>query len=351
MVVDEAEALYKGVVRRRILLTTILASALAASILYSIHAGLYKYSFRSILDALRGAGSPSEVLVIRDIRLPRIIAAVVVGAGMSVAGAITQCVLENPLATPFTLGVAHGAMFGAALAIVGFGFGEVSSFKIIVNNPYIVVASAFTGAVLGVSIMLILAGVRGLTPESMILAGIALSFLFTAATMVIQYFASELELASIVYWTFGDLGRPYWRDDLIMSIVVAASIAYYASRAWDYNVLLQGEDTARSLGVNVKILRLAGVYIAALVTAVCVSFVGIIGFIGLVCPHACRLLIGSDYRYLIPSSALMGSLLLTLSDTLARTIMSPITLPVGIVIAFIGVPMFIYLLSKLGVQR
>ncbi len=351
MITSEAEALYKSVVRKRILLTIILAVALAASVIYSIHAGLYKFSFKSIVDALRGTAPKSEVLVIRDIRLPRIIAAVVVGAGMSVAGAVTQCVLENPLATPFTLGVAHGAMFGAALAIVGFGFGEVSSFKIIVNNPYIVTSSAFAGAVLGVSIMLVLAGVRGLTPESMILAGIALSFLFTAATMLIQYFASELELASIVYWTFGDLGRPYWRDDFIMAVAVVASIAYYASRAWDYNILVQGEDVAKSLGVNVRFLRLASVYIAALVTAVCVSFVGIIGFIGLVCPHACRLLVGSDYRYLIPSSALMGSLLLTLSDTLARTILSPITLPVGIVIAFIGVPMFIYLLSKLGVQR
>lgn len=252
------------------------------------------------------------------------------------------------LASPFTIGISHGAMFGAALAIYLLGFGGAESTgKIFINNPYVITIFAFLGALIGVVIILLLAKLRGLTPEAMILAGVAMSSLFTAGTTLIQYFADELQLAAMVYWTFGDLGRALWTEIYIMATIMIPSLIYFIYKRWDYNALESGEETAKSLGVNTEMTRLIGMLIASLLTSVNVAFLGIIGFVGLICPHIVRICIGGDYRFLIPISAIFGAVLLLIADTFARTIIAPIVLPVGILTSFLGAPMFLYLLMRM----
>ncbi len=337
---------YKSYTARRVAFGVLLFLLLALGAIFALSVG----SYSSPVEFLRTLVTErSEAfLVLWNIRLPRIAAAVIVGAGLAVAGAVMQCLLRNPLASPFTMGISHGAMFGASLAIVLIGAGGAeSSGRILVSNPYAVAVLAFAGSLLGVVTVLILARLRSLSPGAMILAGIAMASLFTAATTLLQYFAQEEELAAMVYWSFGDLGRPVWREVWIMGGVFLPSLAYFLLKRWDYNALENGDETAKTLGVMVQRVRLLGMLLASLVTAIGVAFVGIIGFIGLIAPHVVRLLTGGDHRFLIPNSALFGALLLLASDTLARTVISPALLPVGVVTSFMGGPMFIYLLVKM----
>jgi len=338
---------YIGYATKRVFFGIILLFALFLISIYALSVGSYSLSFGEVIRALVGKGSKAT-LIIWNIRLPRIVAAIVVGAGLAISGAVMQCLLRNPLASPYTMGISHGAMFGASLAIMLLGAGGAESTgRIFINNPYAVVVFAFSGSLLGMIVILILAGLRSLSPRAMILAGVAMGSLFMAATTLIQYFAEEEELAAMIYWSFGELGRPVWKEIWIITAAFIPSFIYFFIERWNYNAVENGDETAKSLGVRVQRVRLIGTLLASLVTAVGVSFVGIIGFIGLIPPHIVRLLIGGDHRFLIPISALLGALLLLVSDTLARTIISPVLLPVGVLTSFMGAPMFIYLLVKM----
>ena len=339
---------YKKYTEKKITFGIILLIILFLSAIYAMCVGDYRLTVNQVVDVLIGSGTSNAELVIWNIRLPRVFAAIIAGASMAVAGAVMQCILRNPLASPFTMGISHGAMFGASLAIILLGAGGAESTgRIFVNNPYSITVFAFLGALIGVFVILLLAKLRGLSPEAMILAGVAMSSLFTASTMLIQYFADDLQLAAMVYWTFGDLGRPLWDEIYIMVAIMIPALLYFIYKRWDYNALEAGEETAKSLGVNTERTRLVGMFIASLLTAVTVSFLGIIGFVGLICPHIVRIFIGGDYRFLIPVSALFGAVLLIMADTIARTIISPIILPVGILTSFMGAPMFLYLLTRM----
>ena len=339
---------YKKYTEKKITFGIILLIILFLSAIYAMCVGDYRLTVNQVVDVLIGSGTSNAELVIWNIRLPRVFAAIIAGASMAVAGAVMQCILRNPLASPFTMGISHGAMFGASLAIILLGAGGAESTgRIFVNNPYSITVFAFLGALIGVLVILLLAKLRGLSPEAMILAGVAMSSLFTACTMLIQYFADDLQLAAMVYWTFGDLGRPLWDEIYIMVAIMIPALLYFIYKRWDYNALEAGEETAKSLGVNTERTRLIGMFIASLLTAVNVAFLGIIGFIGLICPHIVRIFIGGDYRFIIPISALFGAVLLLIADTFARTIISPIVLPVGILTSFMGAPMFLYLLMRM----
>lgn len=338
---------YMEYIARKYLMGIALAIFIILVSLYALCAGAYPLSLGEVLSALSGAGSESAHLVVWNIRLPRIAAAILVGSSLAIAGAVMQGFLKNPLATPFTMGVSHGAMFGASLAIlIGAGYTE-SSGRIFLNNPYAVVLFAFAGAISATAVILVLARLRGLSPEAMILAGVSMSSLFVALTTLIQYFANELQLAAMVYWSFGDLGRATWRENGILLLVFLAAFGYFTIIRWDLNATQMGDEVAKSLGVEVEKVRLTGTLLASLLTAVSVAFVGVIGFIGLIAPHAMRLVVGGDYRFLVPLSALTGALLLLTADTVARLAFSPMTLPVGVVTSFLGAPAFLYLLIKM----
>ncbi|MFW6018915.1 MAG: FecCD family ABC transporter permease, partial [Halapricum sp.] len=248
---------------------------------------------------------------------------------------------RNPLGAPYTLGISQAAAFGAAVAVV-FGFGSAAS-EFASIGPYLTTVAAFLAAMVSTGLILLLVTYRQATPETLILTGVAIGSLFTAGMTLLQYFASDTEVAAIVYWTFGDVGRADWPHVALMGLVVLAGLAYFLVNAWNYDVMDAGTATAKSLGVPVESLRIRGMAVASLVTAVVISFVGIIGFVGLVAPHIVRLLVGGTERHLLPITAVVGAGLLVAADTLARTVLAPVVLPVGILTSFLGAPLFIYL--------
>ena len=317
---------------------------------FSLNIGSYKLSLIDVWNAIF-YHSGAAGMIVWNIRLPRILTSIFVGAALAVSGAIMQTLLKNPLASPFTMGTSHGAMFGASLAILLFSGSEESSGRIFVNDPYSVVIFAFIGAIAGVLVILTLARLKGLSPEAVILAGVAISSVFTAGTTLIHYFADELQLASMVYWSFGDLGRTSWKELILIMILFIPSMVYFVFKGWDLNAAEIGDNTAKSLGIEIERLRFTGILLASLITAVSVAFVGIIGFVGLICPHIIRLMIGSDHRFLIPSSAILGALLLLGSDMISRVIVAPTIIPVGIITSFIGVPLFMYLLLRMEARK
>jgi iron complex transport system permease protein len=319
---------------------------LVAVSLLAVAIGPVTVRVSTVLEVLGGGGTPTEQAIVWNIRLPRVLAAIAAGAGLAVAGAAMQTVLRNPLGAPYTLGISQAAAFGAAFSIVVFGLGAAGSGFLGSFAPYITTIAAFLAALVSTGIILLLVTYKQATPETMILTGVAIGSLFTAGMTLLQYFASDTEVAAIVYWTFGDVGRPAWGQVALMTAIVVPALAYFVRNGWSYDVLDAGTTTAKSLGIDVESLRIRGMAVASFVTATVISFVGIIGFVGLVAPHIVRMLVGGNERYLMPASALVGGTLLVAADMLARTVVAPVVLPVGILTSFLGAPLFIYLVIK-----
>jgi iron complex transport system permease protein len=205
---------------------------------------------------------------------------------------------------------------------------------------------AFLGSIAATMVIMALARVRKMAPESIILAGVALSSLFVSGTILVQYFATETEIASVVFWTFGDVARSSWQEIGVLALITTGVTLYYLLNRWDLNALLAGEDTALGLGVNVERLRLVGMFLAALVAALATAFHGVIAFLGLLAPHIGRRLVGPDHRMLLPFSALIGAMLLLVADTFGRVLVGSGALPVGVLTSFMGAPLFLYLLLQ-----
>ena len=273
-----------------------------------------------------------------NLRLPRIFLGIVAGIGLGIAGAVMQAVLRNPLASPYTLGISSGAGFGASLAILA-GAG-------IVGGKYLIIGNAFIFALLVSFIILGLSSRKGATPETMILAGIAMMYLFGAMTTILQYFGEAEAVKEAVFWMVGDLNRASWSVVTVVSVAIALCAPYLMAKSWDLNVMGAGDETAKSLGVNVKRTRVTTMIVSTLMVATIVCFTGTIGFIGLVAPHMTRLAIGGDNRYVLPVSGLLGAVILITADLVARRIIAPVILPVGAVTAFMGAPLFLYLIMR-----
>jgi len=205
---------------------------------------------------------------------------------------------------------------------------------------------AMAGAMTATAVILILSVFRRMAPESIILAGVALSSLFVSGTILIQFFASDVEIASVVFWTFGDVSRSTWREISYMAAVCLAVTAFFLINRWNLNALSSGEDVARGLGVSVEALRLWGMLAAALAAAIVTGFHGVVAFLGLLAPHIGRRLVGADHRLLVPASCLIGALLLLAADTLGRCLAGSGSLPVGVITSFMGAPLFLYLLIR-----
>ncbi|EFQ22554.1 transport system permease protein [Aminomonas paucivorans DSM 12260] len=341
---------YEAHVRRKQLGLWALGGALCLLFLLSLRIGAIPLSWTEVLRALLEEDAPRQMkLVVWNIRLPQALCALAVGSGLAMAGACLQTLLQNPLASPFTLGISHAAAFGAALSVMflgGGGMGSTLADAVAVTHLSLTVTCAFLGSLFCTGILLLLSGRRGSTSESIILSGVALGTLFTAGTLVLQFFADDSQLAAMVFWTFGDLSRVRWPSLVLMGLVVSATGGFFLLHRWHYNALAAGEETAASLGVPVRRVRLGGMLASALVTSAVVAFVGVIGFVGLLGPHLLRGLLGDDHRYLLPGSALLGSLILLLADLGARTFLAPRILPVSVVTSFLGVPLFLFLVLR-----
>ena len=308
--------------------------------------GSSNMSFHDALDALLGGGTGAQSRIIWKIRIPRVLAAIIAGAGLSVAGLVMQTTLNNTMASPSTLGVSNAAVFGANLSIIAFAGGFLSTGNNLQNfdvgaNPYATSVLAFVFSTASILLILGLCTVRSFSPNVVVLSGMAIGSVWTAATTVLQFYATDVGLSAAVVWSFGDLSRATYRTDGIMAVVVLAGLMFFMLMSWKYNALLSGEATAKTMGIHVERLRFASLLIASVITAACVSFLGIIGFVGIICPHVTKKLLGQDHRVTIPVSCLMGSLLLVLADTLSRSLGSGSALPVGAITSLLGAPFFV----------
>ena len=329
--------------------TAVILTMLAAVIVVSIaclFVGSSSMTFADALNALLGGGNDAQSRIIWRIRVPRVLAAIIAGAGLSVAGLVMQTTLNNAMASPSTLGVSNAAVFGANLSIIVFAGGFLSTGNNLQNfdvgaNPYATSVLAFFFATASVLLILGLCTLRSFSPNVVVLAGMAIGSVWTAATTILQFYATDVGLSAAVVWSFGDLGRATYRTDAIMAVAVLVGTVFFMTMSWKYNALLSGEATAKTMGVNVEALRFVSLLLASVITAVCVSFLGVIGFVGIICPHVTKKLLGQDHRVTLPVSCLMGSLLLVLADTASRSLGSGSALPVGAITSLLGAPFFI----------
>jgi len=331
---------YRVLALRRKLILAGFAAVLLACLIVDLMLGPARYSVSEVVNALLSPSTaPAAVrVVIWDIRLPVALMAVVTGAALAIAGAQMQTVLNNPLASPFTLGISAAASFGAALALV-FG---VSIVPLAID--YVVPLNAFIMA-MGASLLIhLLSQRRGVTTETVVLLGIALVFTFNALLALLQFFASEQALGAVVFWMMGSLTKANWHKLAITSAVLLICVPLFARRAWALTTLRLGDEKAASFGIDVRYLRLETMLLVALLAAVPVAFVGTIGFIGLVGPHIARMVIGEDQRFFMPASALAGAAVLSASSVVSKSLIPGLIFPISIVTALVGVPFFFSLI-------
>ncbi len=339
MPVEDIIEMQRNKVARWTLILTVLMLAFLITMVACLSIGVFNIPFEQVLTVLLGGGSDSQRWVIINIRLPRILLAAIVGASLAVAGATMQGLFRNPMASPSVLGISSGAAFGAALAIV-LGVSWTS-------GALAIPAMAFVFAFITLFLVYAVSRSRsGYVPvETLLLAGIAIGSLFSALVSGMLYFAGE-QLSGIVFWMMGGLNNAKW-DQVLISIapmVLGSAVIMALSR--DLNAMMVGEEQAGNLGINVNQVRLVLLLAASLVTAMAVSVSGVIGFVGLIIPHVVRILVGPDHRILLPASVVSGALFLIWTDTLARTVIAPAELPVGIITSLLGAPFFIYLLMS-----
>lgn len=327
---------YKSLTGMKVSFIIFLAVFLFGTAIIALSLGASCVGFKDLFTALFKDSGLAHAIV-WELRLPRIVMAIMVGCGLGLAGTVFQAILRNPLASPYTLGIASGAGFGAVMVIV-FGGG--------IYSEYLIAGNAFFFALLSSFLILGIAKLKGFTTETMILAGIAIMFLFSSLSSFFQYMGTMEQVHEIVFWFFGSLSKVGWKEISIAAVMILLPCPVLLKWSWDFNLLTAGDESANALGVNVTMIRMLGVVLASLITAGTICFTGVIGFIGLVSPHITRMIIGGDHRFFLPSSALVGAVLVLTADTLGRTLWAPQVIPIGIVTSFIGVPFFFYLLMK-----
>lgn len=319
---------------RRQLAFALAGILLLGSVLAGIMYGAIPLTWGDLYASVSGQGSSSHMHILYYLRLPRILCAVLVGMNLALAGCILQGVLQNPLADSGIIGVTSGA--------------AVAAMAIMILAPalsYWVPVAAFVGALVALAIVFLLAWDRGLNPLRLILAGVAVAAFFSGGTTAL-WVAFPDRIQGAVNWLAGGFAGAHWQ---YVWMILPYSILGIVGAMWNYrnlNALQMGDEVALALGINLKRIRLVLIFLAAILAASSVSVAGMLGFIGLVVPHVMRLIVGSDYEYLLPASALYGAVLLVSADTFARTVFSPMEIPVGIFLSFLGAPFFLYLLKR-----
>ena len=300
----------------------------------------YTDVFHAVYEYFRGSlDGYASYKVLIFMRFPRIIMAVAAGWGLAIAGVAMQGATSNSLVSPFTVGISSAAAFGASCCIV-FGSGFWAR-----QEGWVV--GAFISAMICMVVVYGISRALGMKASSIVLTGIALNYFFQACPSALEFFADEYQLSAVVNWSFGTFNGVDWTETWIVIIFVVLGFVALMILSPKINALMIGDDAlSRSMGVNPEVVRAMILIISVLITAAIISFTGVIGFVGLVAPHIGRMIIGEDNRYLIPFSAIIGSLLMLVSDTIGRTILKPVSLPVGVVISFIGVPLFVILILR-----
>jgi iron complex transport system permease protein len=330
---------------RKIMILLALLALLVIIVGVAITFGAYNISvfdvYRIVMAHVSPFGDFSGITrlhntIVWELRIPRVLLAVVVGTALATAGAVFQGCFRNPLVEPFILGVSSGAAFGAALGIVFVDFFLSIQF------------SAFLFGSLAVAMAYFLAHVRNETPiVTLILAGVVIGSIFEAMVSILKYTASDAALREIVFWLMGGFYYATWNDVYLLVPIIVPSFLIMWALGWKLNILSMGDDEAKALGVNPEKYKLALIVLATLVTSLAVSTVGIIAWVGLMMPHATRMMLGPDHRYVIPAAAMLGGSYLLVCDTIARTLTSA-EIPVGIITSILGAPYLFYLLRTRG---
>ncbi|WP_312055443.1 iron ABC transporter permease [Pantoea brenneri] len=333
---------YHQVLRRRMMWIGVLLLAILASLILDFTLGPAGLSLQTLWNTLL---SPASVdagtrVIVWDIRLPYALMAIVVGLSLGLAGAEMQTILNNPLASPFTLGVSSAAAFGAALAIIlGIGIPGVP-------DQWLISANAFVFALFAALMLDAVTRWTQVSSAGVVLFGIALVFTFNALVSMMQFIASEDTLQGLVFWTMGSLARASWEKLGVLTVALAILLPFSLLSSWKLTALRLGEDRAVSFGIDVRRLRLATLLRISILSALAVAFVGPIGFIGLVAPHIARMMFGEDHRFYLPASALVGALVLSLASVASKNLIPGVIIPVGIVTSLIGVPFFLSIILR-----
>ncbi|AGN26039.1 FecCD family ABC transporter permease [Candidatus Methanomassiliicoccus intestinalis] len=362
---DSTKGKFESSKRKKVIFILLLVVLLAVVAIFVLGVGAVYVPFSETLKIFGHSLFPNYIdgpsvnyytPIIYTYRAPRVIVGILAGVSLAVAGAAMQSILRNPLVCPFTLGLSSAASCGAAVAIV-LGptiFGSVYYTYInlwgtsITIGWIFMVIVAFAFGLISVAILLSLTSKRMVGQSTLILTGVVIGYLFSALLSYLKYASDETALKDITLWLLGGMWGASWSAVIILIPIVIVGVLFLESYAVDLNTLSSGDDVAKNLGVNVKKLRTKILIISALVTSACMAFTGIIGFIGLMAPHICRMIIGNDNRYLIPASALLGALILISSDAIARVILAPNDLPVGIIMYAIGGVFFLLLVKKMS---
>lgn len=336
---------YRKSIALKIAFILSLGGLLAVLSLIGLGIGPMKFTIHDIAGALANAFfgchhsvADGAATIVPHIRFPRIIMALLGGFGLAVSGMQMQVILRNPLASPFTLGVASGAALGAALAVIG----NVT----LIGGGYMLIANAFAFSLIPCAVIYLLSRTKPSGYGMLILAGIAMNFIFDSISTLLSYYSSSEELKSLSLWLMGNLGRATWKDILPLCVVLLMATPLQLMQNQKLNVMNSGDESARGLGVNVERTRVVVLVLASLVSASIICFTGIIGFVGLVSPHIVRMIIGNDTRYLMPASGLFGSVFLLGADIVSLKIIEPAVLPVGIITSLVGGPMLLYLIAR-----
>ena len=338
---------YFSVNHRKRLLLAGLAVGVVLAILWSLNVGPAAVDLKTVWAVLCDLFEHNESLtngqrvIVLQVRMPRIAASILVGVLLANSGLLMQGVFRNPLVSPYTLGVSNGAAFGASLAII-FSAGMTS----VTASNNLVSIFAFGFAAITMYLVQAIGRMAKNSTRSLLLAGVAVSYLFSSLVSFIKYVVDVEKLPELVFWQMGSVSDATWPQILILLIAAMLGLAVMTFYAWDLNVMATGEESAISLGVNYKRVRRVAFFFSTLMTGVAVAFAGTIGFVGMVAPHAARMLVGNDYRYTVPTASLCGALLLLIADSLSRMLVTAIALPIGVITSMIGVPFFIWLIVQ-----
>jgi len=320
---------------RRLLFLALLA---VGALMLSVALGAAGLSLPQVLSALAGQGEQTARTIVWELRLPRAVLALLAGGALALAGAVFQALLRNPLAEPYVLGVAGGAAVGAVGAVV-LGLAAVL--------PWLLPAAALVGAV-GAILLVFRIAARASTVDTrvLLLAGVVAGAFFNAIILLLLTLADVESFRSAVFWMMGSLAGASWTQAALLALYLVPACVVLLSLARAFNAIALGEETAQHLGIRVERIKWLAYFVASLAVGAAVATCGVIGFVGLIVPHALRLLWGSDHRLLLPASLLGGGVFLLLADTAARTVAPPAELPVGVITAVVGVPLFVILLRR-----
>jgi iron complex transport system permease protein len=343
---DPFTAYYRKRTRASALILLFLTLALPPSFLLALVVGGASIPFKHVLTALL---FPNENIngftktILFEVRVPRVLAAMLVGAGLAISGVVLQSLFRNPLAEPYLLGISAGASLGATLAVALGLYNKITS----LFGPYFISSMAFLGSTATTLVIYFVGRSLGFKPLALLLLGVSISFILSGITALLQYLSLR-DALMILTLLLGSFSATNWYHVQLLGVAVPVAVTLLLTKAKDLNTILLGEEYAKQLGVNLARLTQHLILITSILTAVSVAVAGIIGFVGIIVPHIARALVGYDHKFLIPSTTLLGSLILSLADTGAKALLRPSELPVGIITSLLGAPILVYILMRSG---